>query len=310
MVAFSTKLILIATAVLFVAVSSQLSVADDKLSDRIKEVIQAENPIALNRAYRALLHGANRESLDLLKSGSHDGVAIQAAFEDVKLTASKASSVEENSAGKPLKQEAVERFIGFIEGRLHVPVPAWWEESLSKSKATKDDFFGLSLGMSLTKRSSYYQLKWSDKQGRSLSAPSNVSIDGIVNDRIHLVIGDQQLFVPVPSFQPRGVSALRLAGGDWLIAIHSDVPHGQLMRISEKAEKQKWSTNTWGEFPRYIRDGAISGHWVTIVTNEKQAFVFGATDDVLYLEGFELDDGKPSFRFSSTYPFLGEEAKP
>ena len=54
--------------------------------DLVEKVRQAEDPVELRDVYKKACGSASREELDRLKTCRHPGIAIQAAWEEVRRT--------------------------------------------------------------------------------------------------------------------------------------------------------------------------------------------------------------------------------
>lgn len=278
--------------------SAELTADDIDKSDAVKKkveaVFRAESNWQASEQYRSLFKAAGASGLDSLKQGPHDGVAIQAAWEQVRLSLSK----KESEVVLRPDSEASSRFFGFLEGRGRVKVPEWWSDSVKDSRTTRRDYLTPGLVKELTKD---YHAAGLD----NIAAPANTSV-AKSEKGLQLSVSNETVIIPEDILKKDDsgkfwcqVSALMTAKHCY-VAVHDEVG-GQyrLHCIDRSNSKRVWTSDVWGSWW-----GAASGAhfmYVSVVEQDDRIAVFGAAWTGVHAEAFCAKDGKNLFRFSSSY---------
>lgn len=237
----------------------------------------------ISRLYAALFE-RNIEQLPLLKTSESHSVAIQAAWQQVRVGATQKSGRFSASDG------ALSRFLGFIEGRLRINVPLAWNSTLLSASGSNVRRFG-----ALQNSIKYTPTGW-----RGVRAPVGTRIS-IVDDKVIASLSDHIVRIPDEITSTRfPFISIGVLGSHALIAIHEEngYPHDVLF-VDRKTGKTKWKSRSCG-----CKWGASMGLHVTrvVVSVEKdRAYVFGASTNGFYLHGFSTDNGDTTVRFSSRY---------
>jgi len=85
-----------------------------------------------------------------------------------------------------------------------------------------------------------------------------------------------------------------------MVLVHGQTPWGALFCVDVKENKVVWTERLWCDALPFVRSGAFS-HTSEARVRGDVVSVFGMCNDVVYIEGFRLADGKAEFRFSTTY---------
>src|SRR5439155_9296246 len=87
------------------------------------------------KGYRTLFKKVGPDGIRRLQAHPGDGIAIQAAWEEVTLT------VPEKEPAQVVRpnRHKLDWFLGFLEGRARVKAPQWWSEMLLDSRANRRD---------------------------------------------------------------------------------------------------------------------------------------------------------------------------
>src|SRR5258708_2461801 len=116
------------TAVLLVCLVASSVLAADEDDEKINEIItqlgKAKYGHESLELYRSLFKAAGGEGLGKLKIHRDDSIAIQSAWEMVRLT------VPENQGKAAYRPDpkTLTWFLGFLEGRMRVSPPEWWHQ--------------------------------------------------------------------------------------------------------------------------------------------------------------------------------------
>lgn len=258
----------------------------------VDSAVKAKSPHEAAEAYDLLFSQAPAKELQDLLNDKHLNISLRAAWERVRRT------VKEGKLSSPVSPDASElhRFVGFVEGRLAVPIPERWEHSLLSAMAhERDNIFFNVFGNSPYRRTE-----------AELSAPKSVSVRK--NDGGFLLdVDEQSLRIPadvVKSASRKGpIDAINaIVDGDrCYVALHSDSGSPYDVRCFEIATaKLLWSTEVWAAGGLVMYTG-IGFHWADLVLHDKVLYVFGVSGDAAYIEGFSTKDGNNQFRFSTSY---------
>ncbi len=280
--------------------------ADDTIDTTLIDA--AEDAGDLNDAYASLLCDAPPEGLAKLLTSDSTGLALQAAWEEVKrsMPRSPASPVRSRRSGMSrLNRVSLARFIGFVEGRLRVTVPDWWEDHLliAKGGAIEDIDF-LAMRIPDTGRGTYGNMPaYSGTKELDIDVEYNggVSKVEVIGDQLAIHLEDCVFQVDRPSGSTIYVSVMDFKTSGCLALVHDNWPGGILLNIDSSDGKVLWQQELWCDRAYYIRGGDGGFHWSEVKTKGDTVFVFGLRNDLVYIEAFELRTGKPQFRFSTTY---------
>ena len=228
-----------------------------------------------------------------------DGIALQAAWQDVAVTV---PEKESRSAVRPDHDKLV-WFLGFLERRARVRAPKWWAESLLESRAYARD--NICPGRS----SDEDWLADHHKSGLDfVSTPRDTMLkrDG---ERIVLQIGPESSPFPAailtenmgknPNGELLGSVSGLITRDRCYVAVHDNTgyPH-RLYCIDRSSGKTSWKTKVWGNFWGNLEGQTTA--WVSIVESEGRVFVFESSTG-MNVEAFRVADGKTLFRFATTY---------
>jgi hypothetical protein len=116
-----------------------------------------------------------------------------------------------------------------------------------------------------------------------------------------LRVGDKQITLPRAESKEMFLSAAITDSLYCAVSLHGDLPGGRLLCIEITTSKLLWDVPVWSDFAPYVRSGGGFHHWSEPVVVDRHVILFGMCNDVAYIEGFRLSDGKAQFRFSTTY---------
>lgn len=259
---------------------------------RLESAVKAKSPRETADAYQLLFSHASATELQDLIVDKHVSISLRGAWEHVRRT------VKEGKLSAPIAPDTSElhRFLGFVEGRLAVPIPERWERSLLSAMAHKRD----NVYFHVLENSPYRRTE------ARLSAPKSVSVRK--NDGGFLLdVDEQSLRIPadiVKNASRKGpIDAVNtIVDGDrCYVALHSDfgLPY-QVHCFEIATAKLLWSTEVWAAGGLIMYTG-MGFHWADLVLHDKVLYVFGVSGDAAYIEGFATMDGNNQFRFSTSY---------
>jgi hypothetical protein len=295
----------------------------ERLVDRIASAQSAEDAA---EGYALLFKSPDRNLNRRLKCVPQDGVALRAALEEARL----GPMPPKDDGGTKLDRTAgAARFLGFVEGRLGLPLPEWWEEAIQKASfdvrspirvqprgeareeaIQKKLFDGRRWVMAGTPRESpYHQVAFGDfKKGM----PKGQSVRA-VGAGAALTIGDETAAVSAEVVKRHLTPAMCLSAviddGRCFVACHNEFSFSYDLLCLDRKGDLVWKATVWDS----AYDGGVTGQWyeyVSVVVKGGRVYVFGTGISCFYIEAFEKADGKSVFRFANWYhPELLAEAK-
>jgi hypothetical protein len=305
------------SAFLFLAVfvvdapPSASAAAPEENSEITRAICKAENAWDLARVYEEMCDQTSKETLDDLKVNKHTGIAIRAAWEMVRRTMN--ADLHGDDEPERLDPKAIQRFLGFLEGRLSTRLPWWFESRLAKAEYHNRRDWMI-----------YPGIGWihpNPGMGASVDhifVPRGMSIKK-TRDGLKLVLGRDVLSVPTTVVKiaerirgdegdkddvgGEGAVSLNATVVDrdrFLIAIYTfDCQEYPLLCVSRSTGKVIWQASVWPGVPR------VAGNPFSQLTDlrivKSDVLIFGLTDCLAYVEGFSLSDGKNRFHFSTSY---------
>src|SRR5262249_50953281 len=112
--------------------SSDLQAPSAQNMKRLAEApLRTENPHLASLAYARLFAKAGAGGTRALRAHESDEIALRAAWEEILLRIPETTRL---NAVRP-DQRLLQRFVGFVEGRLRANVPKWWEDTLLDAQA-------------------------------------------------------------------------------------------------------------------------------------------------------------------------------
>jgi hypothetical protein len=244
------------------------------------------------------------------RESSSRSVALAAAWEVVCRTM-KQPDLE-------LDKDALNRFIGFVEGRVGVSSPEWWEAGLLRAKGTPQRFVLFCIGdLQTPYKGLPFQfhvrqndrINGDDDHYEPLHAMVSPTIASIieVSKGWRVTIGDESFVVAESVREQFGDiqerASVHFASNRVYVAFHSgmcgtsklfclDRPRGQIL----------WECRVWGHGNLYSHSGGgRECHWVGLRETQDELLVFGLAGDQAYIEGFRVADGVCTFRFGTMY---------
>ena len=220
-----------------------------------------------------------------LKQHKNKAVALRAAWEQQRRLLRRASqgTREEPSSWR------VNRFLGFLEGRLRVTIPTTWEKRLAKVHLRSDGTvtFPASAQPALSEGLNTATVSLSEFNGKP--GPELV-IDG------RSFALPSQIAEKLKEAGAEHVTIL-LQEGMCLALAYSDAAPIRLIRYDIKAREIVWESSIWGIGQGLF--GGISQHSATIACGAENVLVFGVTGLGAYVECFALADGAALVRFAT-----------
>ncbi len=244
----------------------------------------ASSPDELADRIAKRLSTATRSELGRLASVPDCTTAMAAGWERVRRTM---PETEQEDAVTP-DLLAISRFLGLIEGRLQVPLPKTWEETVKSAvgRGQKTIWFP----------------RWDLVLVERRFTPWSFTRDGD-----HWLVKNENQLIKLPA-EDAMVSnvTVECAGESAYVALYGSQSPYRLFAIDQRKGKIAWSSKVWGTarvFPRGVIVNTSGSDWhvVTMRSTDEMLVVFGFAGVGVYVEAFDRQNGENRCRFSTNY---------
>jgi hypothetical protein len=289
-------------------------------ADAIRQIVQPSTIDDVMVARAVVFAKASEDRLKELKSNRADSIALYAAWEEL------ARDFRRYKTSDTKLKPGKERFLGFLEGRLGVSLPRWWEETIDKSSATFQDgrpSFHVP-GCNAPPWESAYRptgigvRKWGLKVTKSADGlggtargkPELIESElraareatfTLEEGGVRVRVGHESAILPAKVLEESrmDLADVLLEKGVCFLALHTDYPLGFTLICCQAGRGVLWESDGWGPAcgPIY---GVIYNR-LGVVAKEDRVVVFGAEPLAVYIEAFDRKTGKNLFRFCSEY---------
>lgn len=231
-------------------------------------------------------------TLRTLKKGEDREIALQAAWEE---------AVQRNSLDERVTEvESVRRFaqfVGFVDGRLPVTLPDWWEDIVSSAvqNETQEVVFS---------RRALWLYEGTESGLKRLKGFSAGNVEGriemtfegrqfrLVDEVVHEAqkMGPVEIVSPVMDHDSAFVVIGSMAATPCI-----------LVKIDLESGKTAWRSKIRADDSVTNRSGRHYHFVEPRIGNDGQIYVFGIGAHCAYIEEFSSNDGSCQFRFSTTH---------
>jgi hypothetical protein len=260
-----------------------------EVEKQIQDILKTKESSKVAQKYRTLFNKVGPKGIRTLQAYPQEGIAIQAAWEEVTLT------IPEKEPKRP-DADKLKWFLEFMERRGSVKAPRWWSEALLNSDANRRD----NIYPGEPKEKPYHRLGLDYTAG-----PLDSSLKR-GRDTVELRIGEDS--VPIPQglllkddFGKLccGVSGL-ISHSRCFVAVHESVGYPyQLACIDRETAKTLWESQVFGTW--WGSASGIHCMWVAVTEQNNRIVIFGSAATGMHMEAFRPEDGKNLFRFSTYY---------
>jgi len=211
-----------------------------------------------------------------------------AAWEIVRRTV---DETQETEAVAP-HSGSLNRFIGFVEGRLHTNLPAWWKKDMEEARVYNRRF-------SFCRKLADWPECFMTESG--YYAPQDTSVNRVGDDWV-VSVGTEACVLPhglMKSPDLFEVITASISAERCYVAIHeaSSMPY-LIYCIDRKKKEISWKTDAWVNHQR-SRRRYIGFPLLAIKEHKERVFLFGITHYQAYIQCYNRDDGTRIFRFST-----------
>jgi hypothetical protein len=282
-----------------VAAPTQVARAADEPGGKRADLVHlsgTRSPEELAARIAQLLSTSTRSDLDRLASAPDCTAAIAAGWERVRRTM---PSTELEDVVPP-DLLAITRFLGLIEGRLQVPIPKTWEETVKSATGhgQKNIWFPPRPDLALAARRGE---RWP-----------------LERDGAHWLLKNERRLIKLPAEAGLGLvsnATAECAGESVYVAVYGSLSDAyRLFALHQDNGQIMWSSKVWGPskvWPRGVIVNISGSDWhvVTMRASDEMLTVFGFSGRAVYVEAFDRKTGENRCRFSTAY-FAFDAAPP
>lgn len=281
--------------------------ANNSTKTKAAELLNAPNPLAYGMLVRKMFDHTTAEDIDRLESDVSDAVAIQAAWERIRRTMKGPNYITKPIEAKEIDPQSMQRFLGFVSGRLQVPIPKWWSTEFERQRY-------LYPGYLVTVNSDEASDKIANQRMKAFGnylVPNEFTEYKDCRDAYEAVSEKNIFRIPKQALMKADdsvaivVNLAPIDKGTFAVASHPEArePYA-LYVIDGGSQRVIWKSEVFCE--NIITPGAtgtgFDHHWSEIVRDkDERLLIFGACDQSMYIEGFEVHNGALAFRFSTSY---------
>ena len=243
----------------------------------VREIAAAATPKEASGLYTKLLKSTDQGGLRKLKDVPETGVALRAAWEEAVATRD----------GEQINPQALAKFLGFVEGRLAIDLPDWFEQLIMNARYWPEHGKAV-LGMPdawIMEGPDLPDLVKIERSGESTSVQFEKQSLNAAAEILEL------------RRQTSGNTAGLLEEKDCFLALHSrNADRYPLVCLNRKTGAIRWKSTVWAADNDWIHLGKPY-EIVMLHTKDKQLLVIGAGAQHFYIESFDRQTGKSLFRF-------------
>jgi hypothetical protein len=267
----------------------------DKADEVIQKVLEPRRPTrgsADYDDYKASFDNMPPERISLLKHNENIGICLRSAWEEVRRSIPVNQKEERDMK---IDRCALNRFEGFVEGRLDCEIPAWWRQALLSACASGRDAIGFDAPRK--------QPSHAGREGFS----ARVFWPLVNADRPFVIeLNDEKVEIPQATIKEMDgpdtfVADVLLTNRRVYFAWHRDCTIGfTLYSIDRSSKKVQWHNLVCPDGGGIFYSG-VTRHCVTIIGQKDRVVLFGAGELCIYVAAFSKTDGSSLFQFSSRY---------
>ena len=220
-------------------------------------------------------HPVTRADRSSAMTHDDDGVALAAAWENYVVYGESSKHI----------QDSVARFAGFVEGRLRINLPRYWQANLMTAKQIKEpsvQIRGVNFKIALQKTEFRIETLRNEEKPKAFYKS-----------------------IELPISLPSGVNYLDsnnvtvLSETEHVFALYNyTLAESFPLVFLDKMRHRKWKATVLGNG----NGDAVMGHdyhSVEIITTDRHIYVFGISFSNAYIERFDLESGESTMRFST-----------
>jgi hypothetical protein len=260
----------------------------------IQFALDAKDAMEAKERFETLFKNTSDERLRRLKGHPHDGIALRAAWEEVRLSF---PAQAKPKAASP-DQKLLQRFVGFLKGRLRTELPVWWLEMLLEAKAYRRDHVSLPWPPDL--RTVHYHEQGPFWVPRNTTLVKNEGKMILTIERKSVAIAEKNITEAQDSIGAEFACAAFDSRRCYLALYENCGCSFPLLGIARASGNVTWKAKVWAT----DLTGRYTGQHLQRAMVQVEAdriLVFGAGNNGAYVEAFSAETGKNLFRFSTSY---------
>lgn len=230
------------------------------------------------QAIKKMLDDANMQTLREYASAADDTLSIASGWS--RLWKSVDGLAEKWPMSPP--SDALQRFLGLVEGRIKCNIPTFWEDLLKEMKQNRD---GTQYLRKLEEWHSNQEVSIREDNGRAV----------VRGDEFSITL-KRNFPTEMESPQARCTLDSKVA----FVAVFDQVPTPfELVAVDTATQRTIWSSQVSADGGEISYLGPGAWHEVYLVRTETAIIAFGVANNLAYFEAFDANTGKPLAQFRS-----------
>jgi hypothetical protein len=281
-----------------------------EVGSALAAIERPRNPLQLKNAYKSILKGASVGTLRELKKGKSLPLALGAAWR---------AALQEsagNRASPTMGTYAFSRFVGFVDGRLPVAIPEWWERMVAGAVLWSKDGDDVMIRCHPKSMAQAPNIPVVPDIPDEVVLPKGWSAEKVAAG-LELRMPDKRVVIPITV--PKKASRRETAGlyfspywsmlsavidGDsvFVVITEDEAYHSAIFaKVSRGAGQLLWERRIWtgGGLTSIAISGPSARARVVEprIGRDGNVYVFGVTVFGAFIESFSASDGTPQLRF-------------
>lgn len=277
-------------SIVWLIVRSDDVLAQATVDELVKKFEAANHTLEVVLDFDAVFRERGIDDIEPLRFHESDTIAIRAAWESVRRSVPEEGFDERRA----IEADVMQRFLGFLEGRIRSPLPSWWETAWMQMSARERDgwlfddpqIYGegphgakIPEGFEISESADFYLVRSGERTCRVALKLNRFRHQGLKTHAIPATFTGDRLLIGFCDYLAQG---FKLYCIDW------------------RTSKVVWSVDAWAGNSIIFGSGpAIGSHSVEIVVERGRVFLFGMDLVRAYVECFSLQDGARDFKFST-----------
>ena len=260
--------------------------------------------------------GVSSADIRQLKQSKNVTVALLAAWREVQIREGLFITNYSNS----LERGSVLRFLGFLEGRTQINVPPWWERTLLSSgivnRSVGIPLFDLSTCTTSPRPRDKQRETYEFNEELRLSVPSKLQISKMesgINISTFYLGNRRTIIIPTSSFKKikrktsGGMIYVKFDRKHVYLAIFNNSGSFWVWCLEKDSGRLVWDAIVWGG--GYGMGGNWDNQELDIFECGNCVVIFGASNIGMFVEAFDIENGKVLFRFSTSFWTLSRSVR-
>lgn len=274
-----------------------------------KTITTSKDMDKVAEATTVLIRLAMPNRLEELVHHKNDSIALLAAWQRAVRTANPDSFTKwANDLDRSIDRRALQRFLGFVEGRIKIKLPVWWDHSIAQAGVWTQQYVKSTYSKGFLEERPFYV----DKKYKCMISKGARVVFSKKDDKTTFITGSDKIVVSKKTHNKQAFWELRynaeynmysVTAADEYIVLGVHTP-GALSCISchnRRTKKILWIKRVRSADAKPYILNLIMLDYVSTIVYEDEVYLFGNNGAGFYIESFDLKSGERQLRFSTGF---------